>query len=328
MTPPATSAALVVRASPVALAEARATIAVHSKSFSLASRLLPARVRDDAVVLYAWCRHADDAVDHAPPGTAPAALASLERGLARVYGGAEPDDTLEAALRGVVAARSIPRRYPAELLAGMAMDVADTRYLRFEELDLYCHRVAGVVGLMMAHVMGVADPAALRNAAHLGMAMQLTNIARDVHEDWRRGRLYLPDALLARHGAAGLAAELGGAFPEAARSPVASATRELLERAEALYRSGDDGLIALAPRSALAVRAARLIYSAIGDQVRRQRCDPLAGRAHVSGWGKLRLVARAAALTAAELPRRTARPHRAAPIETELTFDELLRALP
>lgn len=325
---PASETSLGLPAGTSALVSARATIATHSKSFALASKLLPPRARDDAVVLYAWCRYADDAVDLAPPDQASAALASLEAGLERIYRGPEPVDSLEASLRGVVSRRSIPRRYPAELLAGMAMDVADTRYSSFEELVLYCYRVAGVVGLMMGHVMGVADPAALRNAAHLGMAMQLTNIARDVHEDWQRGRLYLPDSLLARNGASGLAAELGGAFPETARVPVAATLRELLERADGLYRSGDDGLRALAPRSALAVRAARLVYSAIGEQVRRQGCDPLAGRAHVSGWGKLGWVGRAVALTLAELPRRVLHPHREARIETELTFDDLARALP
>lgn len=323
-----TSAAAIVGGEAAALASARETIARHSKSFSLASALLPRRVRDDAVVLYAWCRHADDAVDLALPGAAPAALAQLEAGVGRVYATAEPAEPLEAALRRVVVGRSIPRAYPAALLAGMAMDVAETRYHGFEELDLYCYRVAGVVGLMMAHVMGVADASALRHAAALGAAMQLTNIARDVGEDWDRGRLYLPESLLARHGAAGLAGELGRPLPESARRSVAAATRELLDRADVLYRDGDQGLGALAWRSALGVRAARLVYSAIGERVRRQGADPLAGRAHVSGGAKLGLVGRALARALAEVPERASRPFREVRLAGELTFEDLSRALP
>src|SRR5690606_24146896 len=96
--------------------------------------------------------------------------------------------------------RGIPRRYPAELLAGLAMDAAGHRYEDAADLRLYCFRVAGVVGLMMSHVMGLADERALADAARLGIAMQLTNICRDVREDWARGRLYLPRALLERAG--------------------------------------------------------------------------------------------------------------------------------
>src|SRR5690606_15809209 len=141
------------------------------------------------------------------------------------------------------------------------------------ELSRYCYRVAGVVGLMMCNVMGVKDEAALDNAVHLGMAMQLTNICRDVAEDWERGRLYLPADLLADCGAPDLARELGGAFPERAVAPVARVLRVLLTHADRLYRSGDRGLAALPWRSALAVRTARRVYAAIGERVAAQHFD-------------------------------------------------------
>jgi phytoene synthase len=175
------------------------------------------------------------------------------------------------------------------------------------ELHLYCYRVAGVVGLMMSHVMGVREDAALRSAAHLGMAMQLTNICRDVLEDWDLGRLYLPRELLAPLGAGALEQELGRTFPAWAREPVAQALRQLLALAERLYASGERGLPALPARCAVAVRAARLIYGAIGAEVQRRGCDVLAGRAVVPGWKKVALAATASARESLELPRRAAR---------------------
>lgn len=263
----------------------------HSKSFSLASRLLPAEVRRRAVVVYAWCRRADDAVDHAPAGWQLEALQRLRIELGEVYGGRTLEDPVLSAFQRVVEECGIHRIYVDELLAGMAMDVAGTRYGTMDDLQLYCYRVAGVVGLMMCHVMGLSDEGAVRHAAHLGMAMQLTNICRDVLEDWQRDRLYIPEELLAARGAPRLADRLGETFPEEARGPVAAATGDLLDEADRYYASGDRGLHALSPRCAFSIRTARMVYSAIGERVRRAGCDPLAGRAFVPLKTKLVLVA-------------------------------------
>jgi phytoene synthase len=278
---------------------ARATIAHHSKSFALASRLLPDAIANDVVLLYAYCRRADDAIDLAPPHEHAARLAGLRAELDAVYAGRRIDDPLLAALRDVVVRRRIPRAYLDELLAGMEMDAADVRYETWKDILCYSYRVAGTVGLMMCHVMGVSGAEALVHAAHLGMAMQLTNIARDVLEDWQRGRLYLPDEALAQSGAPELRALLGQPFPVAAAGATARATAAVLDRADAYYRSGDAGLRYLSPRCAFAVRTARLVYSRIGDVVRAHRCDPLAGRAVVSRGSKLRAAGWAAFATAA-----------------------------
>lgn len=288
----------------------------HSKSFAFASRLLPAGVRERAVVVYAWCRRADDAVDLAGPEGAAAALERLRAELDDVYSEHVPADATVALFQRVCRERAIPRDYPRDLLAGMEMDVAGTRYDDMETLLRYCYCVAGTVGLMMCHVMGVGDPAATRNGAHLGIAMQLTNICRDVHEDWERGRLYIPDSVLARVGGAGLADRLGEPFPEAARAPVARATRLLLAEADTYYTSGDAGLRSLSWRCALSVRTARRVYAAIGSRVRAQRCDPLAGRAVVSLPRKLSLASASLAAAALETPRRVlSPPHVTAPRE-------------
>lgn len=294
------------------LTACRESIAHHSRSFALASRLLAPAARDHAAVLYAWCRHADDAVDLAPAGTAAQALAGLEADLDAIYGGRATTLT-DRGMAAVVAARRIPRLYPAELVAGMAMDVAGTRYRTVDELFVYCHRVAGVVGLMMSHVLGVRDDAALVRAAHLGIAMQLVNVCRDVAEDWQRERLYLPDELLARHGAGGLADELGRPLPDRAAPAIRATVRDLLALARRYDRSGRGGLVALPWRAGFAVRAAGRIYGAIGTGLARRGHDPLAGRVVVSTARKLGHVAAATALAAAEAPTRAWRRLRLGP---------------
>lgn len=283
--------------------EARKLLAQKSKSFALAARLLPPDVARNVVVLYAYCRRADDAVDLAPPEQQVARLAELRAELDLVYGRKEPAHPGLAAFAQVVRECEIPRAYVEDLLSGMQMDVEGARYETLADLALYAYRVAGVVGLMMCHVMGVRDPRALEHAAHLGIGMQLTNIARDVLEDWQRGRLYLPDAVLAKHGAAELRGHLGEPFPAQYVRGVAAATAELLDHAEAYYQSGDAGMQDLSLRCALAVRTARWVYAAIGDRVRGQSCNPLAGRAVVPGTQKLKLVGRALWQTAMSAPR-------------------------
>jgi phytoene synthase len=295
--------------------EARASIQRHSKSFALAARLLPSEVQHGAVVLYAYCRRADDAIDLSPPGEQLARLAGLREELTAVYAGALQPDPLLAEFQRVTRLYSVPREYLEELLLGMEMDVQRVRYNALPELMLYAYRVAGVVGLMMCHVMGVREAAALRHAAHLGMAMQLSNIARDVREDWDRGRLYLPQDLLTECGVAGLHAEPGRPLPPSAAGGLAQATERLLQHADSFYRSGDAGLPQLSLRCALAIRAARLVYSEISQRVRDQACDPFAPRAVVSKRRKLQLVGRAAWLTAAELPSFWARPEPRTPAE-------------
>lgn len=273
-----------------ARADALVVLARHAKSFAFAGRLLPRSVRDDAAVVYAWCRRADDEVDERGGGLD--VLAALAREL---DGAPAVEAFLEVAHR-----RGIPLEYPRELLAGMEMDVRGVRYESVDDLLLYAWRVAGTVGLMMAHVMGVRDEAALRHAAHLGIAMQLTNVCRDVDEDWRRGRLYLPAALFAQHGvaipldpapapspSASPAPSPSTPFPPEARAAAIAAVRELLALADRFYASGDAGLPMLPGRCALAIRAASRIYRAIGTRLARRGHDPFQGRASVPLSGKL-----------------------------------------
>lgn len=287
-----------------AVAWCREVIAKNSKSFALASRILPRLGRDRATVVYTWCRYADDAVDVAKDMEPARALERLRAELVSVYQGGPQKSIALAAFQEVVEACRIPREYPDELLCGMEMDVCGTRYDTMDTLLLYCFRVAGIVGLMMSHVMGLLREDALVNAAHMGMAMQLTNICRDVVEDWDMGRLYVPDEVLGAHGLAELRGELGGPFPRSAVPGMARAVQTLLGEAARYYRSGDQGLTALPWRCALAVRAARLVYSTIGERIAAARYDVTAGRAVVPDREKLALVARAGALAMTEAPAR------------------------
>lgn len=304
------------------------TLAHHSKSFALAGKLLPEIERRDAAVLYTYCRLADDAIDLAPPEAQPAALESLHCALDSVYRGESQSDVRLAAFQELVQRRNMPREYPYELLAGMAMDTSGARYESLDDLLLYCHRVAGVVGLMMCHVLGVSDARALKNAAHLGIAMQLTNICRDVAEDWQLGRLYLPLALLREAGSSTIdtiATTAMGPLPLTLGAPIGKVTRRLLQEAERFYRSGDAGIRFLPWRAAFSVRAARLIYSAIGRRVLRRDYDAYSMRAVVPNTQKLWLLLQAACYSAAELPTRLAGAQARAPLSSVVRFpDDIL----
>ena len=172
-----------------ALRECRWMIQKGSKSFSLAARLFDPATRDAAFFLYGWCRYCDDQVDQAGAPVTPeeldGRLQALKDNTTAAFSSAPQQEPVFVALQYIVRRHGIPEHYALELIEGMAMDVRATRYASLQDLVLYCYRVAGTVGLMMAHVMGLRDEAALKHAADLGIAMQLTNIARDIVEDPR-----------------------------------------------------------------------------------------------------------------------------------------------
>ena len=277
----------------------------HARTFSLAAKLFPSAVRDDAAVVYAFCRSADDSVDGvADPSLASTRLARVSDGLERVMCSGKDADPMLEAFGAVVRNRGVPASAARELIAGMQMDLVKTSYTTVDDLLLYCYRAAGTVGWMMASVMGVERRADLTSAIHLGIAMQLTNICRDVLEDWNRGRLYLPEEWLAQEGCSGLARRLGAPLPDGAAPVVATTVERLLALADRYYASGDEGLVALPWRCALAVRTARTLYAAIGMELARAGHDVRRGRVAVRGIRKLWLLGRALLGSLAELPAR------------------------
>jgi phytoene synthase len=177
----------------------------HAKTFYFASHTLPPRKRADAYAVYAFCRHVDDRIDLAPDAAArTAGVEELRNLLNLAY--AEGDDWSVlglpwlAAFRETAHRRAIPRAYFDDLIAGVELDQHAVRVETWEELERYCYLVAGVVGLIMVHVLAEPAPELLGPARDLGTAMQLTNILRDIDEDWQRDRLYLPRTELAKFG--------------------------------------------------------------------------------------------------------------------------------
>lgn len=250
----------------------RDSIQRGSTSFSAASRLFDARIREDAYMLYAWCRHCDDEIDGQvmgrgavglDPVLAARKLAELEDKTRSAMAGEPPDDTAFAAFQRVTQRHGIPAQHPLDLLQGFRMDVEGCIYRTLQDTLLYAYHVAGVVGVMMAQVMGVRDIATLRRASDLGLAFQLTNIARDVIEDAKVGRVYLPAEWL---GAA--AGDPVAVMDPANRAVVFAATKRLLMEAEPYYASARWGFRELDFRSAWAVAAARGVYRQIGLKVR------------------------------------------------------------
>lgn len=281
----------------------RAVIERGSRSFTRAAALLEPSVRAGAYQLYAWCRYCDDVIDHqslgqgSGPGPAPdaetqlAALADLRRRTEQALGGqagATQDDVVFRAIARIVAQHRIPRHHPFELLDGMAMDVAGRRYRTLDDLAVYCYHVAGVVGVMMAHIMGVRDTATLKRAEDLGIAMQLTNISRDVLDDARVGRVYLPLDWLDDAGVPGDAV----AMPEH-RAAIATVVSRLLDAAELRYAQADVGIGHLPFRSAWSIAAARTIYAEIGAVIRQRGSQAWDSRSFVPDGRKYLLVGRA-----------------------------------
>lgn len=264
-----------------------ALLRAGSKSFASAARLLPADVRLRATAFYAFCRVADDAIDERDDPVR--ALEELRARVDAIYRGCPHDDPVDRALAWVVTSAAIPRPLVDALLEGFAWDVERCRYERLDQTLAYAARVASVVGVIMTLVMGVRDPQALARACDLGAAMQLTNIARDVGEDARRGRLYLPAQWLREEGV----------DPEAfMRAPAACpgvrrATARLLAHADRLYARAWAGIPALPRACRPAIRAAALVYADIGRVIVRRGHDTITARAHTSGARKLWLVVRA-----------------------------------
>lgn len=268
------------------LAACRALLRGGSRSFDAAARLLPARVHEPASALYAFCRVADDLIDEA--GIGPDVVRARVDGL---YAGRVPPGLAYApdrALARVVQEYGLPRVLLDALLEGFAWDTAGRRYRNLAELQDYAARVAGTVGAMMAVVMGATDAEAVARACDLGVAMQLSNIARDVGEDARAGRLYLPTDWLDEAGI-----DRDAWLRDPVHSPaLAHCIERLLGAAEDAYARAVPG-IALLPRDCRpGIGTAARLYREIGRRVAAHGYDSVTRRAVVPGATKLVLVAR------------------------------------
>lgn len=283
------------------VAHAARTIQAGSKSFATAARLFDPDTRRSAVMLYAWCRHCDDVVDGQSLGFAGEPgdgrqgmegrqrLAELRELTRRAYAGEPMSEPAFAAFQEVIQRHAIPVRYPLEHLAGFAMDVDGTRYVSFDDTLRYCYGVAGVVGIMMAHIMGVEEETTLDRACDLGLAFQLTNIARDIVEDAGMNRCYLPAEWLHEAGI-----PEGEVAAPAHRPALARLATRLVDAAEPYYASARGGLSALTLRSAWAIATAHGVYREIGIKVKTRGAHAWDRRVSTGKAEKLRLLAQGA----------------------------------
>ena len=234
------------------------------RSFFAASLLLPRKVRDPASVLYAFCRLADDAVD---VDARPDALSQLRQRLDRAYRGNPRSAPVDHAFAEVVAHHAIPRRLPEALLEGLEWDMSGRHYDTLADLQHYAARVAGSVGAMMAILMDRRQPDVIARACDLGVAMQLTNIARDVGEDARNGRLYLPRGLAERkRDRCGRLARAAGVQRGTGRCRA-----RLLGAADELYDRAGAGIDQLPAACRPGIRVAHALYREIGREVEQRQ---------------------------------------------------------
>lgn len=248
-----------VAAGGLGAADAGAVLRRHGRTFAFASHLLGTRHAHRAALLYAFCRHVDDVADEArDAASARAALATIRDALLT----GRANDRWTQAMLALQRETRMPAAPALDLLAGVEGDLDAVRLPDEDALVRYAYRVAGTVGLMMCAVLDVHDPRARPFAIDLGIAMQLTNIARDVGEDARMGRRYLPASWIGEVAPAAIAQ------PDATLEPrLRDATRRLLALAERYYASGEAGLAFLPPRARLAILAAARMYRAIGGRV-------------------------------------------------------------
>ncbi|NEX59603.1 phytoene/squalene synthase family protein [Noviherbaspirillum galbum] len=279
-----------------------------SKSFAKAAMLFDPETRESVMMLYAWCRHCDDVIDGQTLGHGQQSmpirekmerLRMLQEETARVCDGNPSDLPAFEALRQVLRKHDIPRRYLFELLDGFAMDALDVRHRTLEDTLRYCYHVAGVVGVMMACIMGVRDEEVIHRASDLGIAFQLTNIARDVRDDWEVGRCYLPEEWLARMQ---IARE--DLHQPHCQERLHALACELVELAESYYASAKIGMARLPWRCAWAISSALLIYRDIGWKVRALGVEAWNGRTQVSTARKLAYLVAGCAMAANAVSRR------------------------
>lgn len=273
----------------------------YAHTFAFAARFLPAQERHAVAVLYTFCRVVDDLADELPAEVAVPALDHWLQwldalGRREVFPTTPPVPpkldvdarALAEELAVVVARHHIPVLHLRELVEGVRTDATRTRIRNASELRAFCYAAAGTVGLMMAHVLGVTSPEGLERAERLGLAMQLTNILRDVGEDWRRGRLYLPLDAIEAHGV-----DLSDLDRATVSPALQGVLREHIEQARAWYVEGLAGVGLLPARVRLPILVAGRLYRAILRQIEVNGYDVLTRRARTSRLQKITALIRA-----------------------------------
>ncbi len=264
----------------MAYKQAEKITAAHSKSFYFASGLLPEEKRSAVRALYAFCRIVDDIVDESTDAQSKTQLDYWRRMVESAS--FSDNDLVAAAWADTLTRYHIPRHHALQLIGGVARDLLQTRYQTFDELATYCYGVASTVGLMSMYIVGFKNNDAIPYAIKLGVALQMTNILRDVGEDHRNGRLYLPREELTFHGIS---------EQDIAESRVTDNWRQFMkfqiDRTRQLYEESWEGVKLLEREGQLAVGTASVFYQGILDQIEKNDYDVFTKRASLSAVGKV-----------------------------------------
>jgi phytoene synthase len=260
----------------------------HAKTFYFASHFIPGRKRNACYAVYAFCRYVDDLIDVAmesgdvTPADARRIVGQWNSAIQNVYNGHAANHPIVVAWEDTLRQFSIPRNLPEELIEGVLMDTTVTRFRTFDELRTYCYKVASVVGLMTSEIFGYTSPLALERAVDLGIAMQLTNIIRDVREDAELGRIYLPQTDLERFGV-----DEADILALRQTPQLTELIKELVRTTESYYEQADLGIPLLEKDSRLTVTLMSSNYRKILDEVRRRDFNVMQGRVSTSLARKL-----------------------------------------
>lgn len=266
--------------------EAQEITKSFAKTFYAASLFLPKAEKRASYAVYAVCRASDETVDNPSGKDTLADLEKLKNNIDLAYGNAPLKIPLLAAFRETVNKYRIPKEYFYELLSGMRMDLEKNRYANLEELDDYCYKVAGVVGLIMARIFGCKDERSKKYAADLGIAMQLTNILRDVREDYLRGRIYLPRDIL--EGFKVTEDNIASGKPN---ENFKNMLQFMIDRARQYYLNSQEGIKFIGKaRLRFVVICMKEMYSRILSEIERNNYDVFSSRAHASNLRKSRII--------------------------------------
>jgi 15-cis-phytoene synthase len=264
----------------------------HAKTFYFATHFLPADKRHSVYAVYALCRYVDDLVDKSDEGKKGLTkekiitlISKWQQDIHDCYNGAVLEHPIMIAWHDALKRHPIPKNLPLELIEGVCMDLKQVRYETFESLYVYCYKVASVVGLMTSEIFHYKNPKALDHAIELGIAMQLTNILRDVGEDAQKGRIYLPKEDLER-----FAYREEDLFAGVINENFIQLMQFQIERAREYYRRAETGIAMLDSDSQMAVRVSHHNYNRILKRIEQNKYDVFSQRAFVSAPRKLLTV--------------------------------------
>ncbi len=267
---------------------AKSITGIYSKSFAVSTRFLPEKKRWATYAIYGFCRYVDNLIDVPRERTSEELYKEAEAIKEELRIGYRTGESEHPVIRAFLLAAkeyNIPLEYPLDLIKGVQMDLVSERYKTFDDLYLFCYRVAGVVGIMMTHILGTNSKEAFHFAEKLGIGMQLTNILRDIQEDKEMGRVYLPKNELEAFGLS---------YEDIINENFSEDFRKLMEfqikRAHKYYSEAESGIMLLSKKSRYAIYTASRIYRGILNKIEANDYNPFLGRVYVSNSKKIRIL--------------------------------------